>query len=280
MKLYFSDSELVLKPTKVMGILDIQPNLCKSETDYVNQALAMQDAGAELLEVGLLQSSSVEDELRYLLPVVEALYQKTYMVIAVHTSYPEIMDKSVTLGAQMIVDSNALRAPGALEMAQKLDVPVCLVFDYDRGFESDDDPVATVSEFLYERVDACLNAGISKKRILIDPTLGLCSSIESRLKLLGRISTFQSFGLPICIAVPRSLPEKDCFMHENLAVSITIAIFGVQHGVHIIRTKLVRDMVLALDTLDSAENSSQPFRLSKAIASKLLRRKSINNDIV
>ncbi|SPT69994.1 dihydropteroate synthase [Anaerobiospirillum thomasii] len=275
MKLYIAeDTVLPLSSTLVMGILDIRSDGDLSPEDYVDQALSMQESGAQMLEVGLISSSSVQDESDFLLPVIEMLYTKSYMHIAVHTRFPEIMEKAVALGAQMIIDPSALREEGALETVARLNVPVCLVFDCNKSFECSDDPVSHVSEFLYERIDACLNAGISKKKIVIDPSLGLRAPIEARLKLFGRISTFASFGLPVCIAVPRALPQEDCFMYENQSVSTAISLFLASKGVHIIRTKLVQETVLALDTWDSVEHSSKPFRLTKAIASKILRRKT------
>lgn len=251
-KLDIEGYPLELDSPKIMGVLGIHPNTEETIDDYVERVLSMQEYGAEFVEVGVITDVelSTETELALLVPVLKAVVDKASAFIAVSTSNPKVMEEAVSLGAHLIIDPNALRKDGAVETIAKLKVPVCLVYDCDKNFDTLDsvDPMASVSEFLYERIDACLNAGIERRSIIIDPSVGLNTPLEYRLKMLGRLNTFKSFALPISVAIPRSIPYEDQFLKANMAAAVAICLFSIESGVNIIRTTNVSDMALAIDT--------------------------------
>lgn len=276
MKLVLNNEEISLEHPKIMGVIDVHEDSTLSVEQYVQKALSMQEYGAEFLEIGISSISSIDEqtEIRLLMPIISAIAKEAFCYIAVTTSNPNTMYQAVQNGAHMIIDPLALKKEGALQMVSQLNVPVCLVFDSFKEFDLLDhvDPMASVSEFLYERIDACLNAGINRKQILIDPSLGLGTPLETRLKMLGRLNTFKSFALPISTSIPRSLPYEDIYLRDNLAVVIAITLFSIQSGVHIIRTRMVSDIALAIDTYQAASTSARPFKLTKAIASRFKKK--------
>lgn len=278
MKLNLYQQEIDLDITRIMGVLDVHPDHLEGADEMVKKALAMQENGAQFIEVGLNMQpgteSTEEQEMEFLTPMVKALSENTKLFIAVNTSHAQVMDASVAAGACMIIDPKALMREDALSTAKNLNVPVCIVFDPQKEFvpADEDDPTSAISEFLYERMDACLNAGFRKSNLIIDPSMGLGTSLEYRLKMLGRIKTFKSFALPICISVPRSIPYEDPYLNTHKPAVIALAIYMVQEGVNIIRTRMVGDVALALDTWQALNRSSRPFKLTRAIADRFLKR--------
>ena len=164
MKLYLKDQEIALRSPRIMGVIAVQPQESVLIDDLVNKAQEMKDSGADLIEIGIqsLTCIGAKEELNKLIPVVKAVSEKTSLIVAIATIYPEVMEEAVNVGAQLIIDHNALRSVGAIETVAKLKVPVCLVFDQDIDFESSSasDPRSGVSSFSYEPIDACLNAVI------------------------------------------------------------------------------------------------------------------------
>ena len=270
MKLKIRDRNFDLSITKVMGILSLDPKDQDNFEELLKRAQSMYASGAEFVEVivaGEAESISADAECKLLTGAIAALAQKTRLVIAASTVYPENMQKAVEAGASMIISPDALRHEGAVQMALNLKVPVCLQFDGNQDCNGEhDDAVALVSEFLFERIDACLNAGISRKMLLIDPLLGKSATVKAQLKLIGRLDSLKSFGVPISFAMPRTLSLNDELLKDNANISQTLALFCADRGtVQILRTENVADMALSLGSWQLLLATTKPFRFSKSI---------------
>lgn len=270
MKLKIRDRNFDLSITKVMGILALD---LKDQVDFeklLKKAHSMYASGAEFVEVIVTNGDekvSKEAESELLIRAITEIAQNTRLVIAASTVYPDNMQKAVEAGASILISPDALRYEGAMQMALNLKVPVCLQFDGDIACKSDqDDAIALVSEFLFERIDACLNAGISRKMLLIDPLLGKSAPVKAQLKLIGRLDTLKTFGIPISFTMPRPLSSNDEFLKDNANISQTLVLFCADRAtVQILRTENVADMALSLGTWQLLLATTKPFRFSKAI---------------
>lgn len=268
--LHLATKKIDLRVTKIMGELVVSNSDTFSVDAYVEEARKIAESGAELLEIGMPRedcNDNLQAEEQCLIPVVKAISTAVpKLIIGVATSSPKIMELANVSGASLLIDFNALRCEGALETVAKLQLPVMLTFD--PFIIPQDDPVAAVSEFLYERIDACLNAGIPRRNLLIDPNLGTINKFDARLKMFGRLASFKSFALPISVAIPRCLPYADNFLMENKSASISLGIFCADRGVNIIRTAHVAEMALALATWQLVTKTARPYQLSKSIISR------------
>jgi len=100
------------------------------------------------------------------------------------------------------------------------------------------DVVADVREFLEERVQAALAAGVRRERIMIDPGIGFGKTVEHNLALLGRLDEFAMLGLPIVIGTSRKAflgritgrPEDD-----RLAATIATCVMAFERGASVFR---------------------------------------------
>lgn len=248
-------------------------NICQDEREtpefYADKALAMCAQGAELIELSLQNSteSSSEIEADLLLPVLKLISLKG-ICAGVCTSDPKIMRLAYENGAQFIVDENSLSAKGAAEVLAECSLPVILCC---KDLNHSDDPVSAVQEFFYERIDHCLNASMKRKQILLDPFYDNYQRADRALRLLGRIQAFLSFGLPLCMSIPKELPF-DVSREHNLSgvAGLTAALFGASKGVNFIRTQNVRDVSLALATWQLAACTARPHQLSKGIIKRFV----------
>lgn len=265
MRLVFGDLALDLSAPVVMGIVNVTPDsfsdggAYRDAGDAARAGEAMAAAGAALLDVGGESTRpgalpvSVAEEIDRVVPVIEALAPLPTPV-SVDTSKPDVMRAAVAAGARMINDVNGLRAPGALEAAVDLGVPVCLM--HMRGEPRTmqaapryGDVVAEVRDFLLERVAACETAGIPRERLVIDPGFGFGKTLAHNLSLLKHLDRLASIGLPLLVGVSRKSmigAVLDRPVTERLPGSLALACHAAARGAHILR---VHDVAPTVDAL-------------------------------
>ena len=249
-----------------MGILNITPDsfsdggIFLSPEKAIAQALRMAEEGADIVDVGGESTRpgarpvSVQEELDRVLPVVEALHGRIPLPISIDTSKPEVMRAAVTAGAGFINDVRALREPGALEAAAQLEVPVCLMHMRGEPRTMQDEPryadvVGEVRDFLGQRRDACLEAGIPASRLVIDPGFGFGKTLEHNIELLRGLKKLGNLGLPVLAGLSRkSMIGKALGLpvEQRLHASVALALMAVQQGARIVRVHDVGPTVEAL----------------------------------
>ncbi len=207
------------------------------------QGAEMIDVGGESTRPGA-RAVSVQEELDRVIPVIEALPEAVPVPISIDTSKPEVMREAVTAGAGMINDVWALRAPGALQMAAQLGVPVCLMHMQGEPRTMQDDPhyddvVQDVKEFLRLRRQACLHAGIDAANIIVDPGFGFGKTLHHNLELLRNLGELQSLGAPVLVGLSRkSMIAKalvDLPPEGRVAASVALAVLAVRSGARLVR---------------------------------------------
>lgn len=251
----------------VMGILNTTPDSFSDGGRFehidvaVQHALQMQAEGAQIIDVGGestrpgAEAVSVGDELQRVIPLIESLRQRSDVIISIDTSKPEVMRAAVAAGANLVNDVTALRAPGALEACAELDVPVCLMHMQGEPRSMQSNPsyhnvVAEVSEFLLQRKQAAMAAGIGEERILLDPGFGFGKSLAHNLKLLKQLDQLQSLGSPLLVGLSR----KSMFaaildgapVDQRLYASVAAAVLCWYRGARLFRVHDVKATVDAL----------------------------------
>lgn len=261
---------LDLRRPRVMGILNVTPDSFSDGGAFFDPALAldharaMAAAGADLIDVGGESSRPgaapvcLEDELRRVIPVIEALAGELPVPISVDTSKPEVMAAAVRAGAGMINDVGALGAPGALEAARDLGVPVCLM--HMRGEPRTmqvaphyGDVVGEVRAFLAQRSASCVAGGIPPERLVIDPGFGFGKTLDHNLALLARLGELRDLGLPILVGLSRKSmlgAITGRAVGERLPASLAAALLAVERGASILR---VHDVAATVDALKVRE---------------------------
>lgn len=252
-----------------MGILNLTPDSFSDggrwlEKDAaVEHALAMQDAGADIIDVGGestrpgAQAVTVQQELDRVIPVIEALAPQLSVPLSIDTGKPEVMREAVAAGAGMINDVYALRQDGALQVAADLAVPVCLmhmlgtpqVMQIDPVY---DDVVGEVAAFLLERAALCESHGIAKNNIVLDPGFGFGKTLGQNITLFRAIADIAAMGYPLLVGVSRKsmlgrLTGRSA--GDRLAASVTAAVLAARMGAAIVR---VHDVAETRDALEVA----------------------------
>ena len=251
---------LDLRYPQVMGILNITPDSFSDGGQFMSPGSAVQRAnemvrqGAAIIDIGGESTRpgapqvSIEEELARVIPVIEALRNDLTVPISIDTSKPEVMREAVRAGAGMINDVRALREKGALQTAVELDVPVCLMHMQGEPRTMQHSPhygdvVAEVKSFLKDRIRTCIESGISRDRLLIDPGFGFGKSLEHNLRLLQGLNEFRDLNIPLLAGFSRKSmigQILDVPVQERLYGSIALATLALWQGANLVRVHDVR----------------------------------------
>ena len=224
------------------------------------------DVGGESTRPGAAEVG-VQEELERVVPLIERIHQAFGALVSVDTSKPEVMRAAVAAGAAMINDVYALRRPGALEAAAASGAAVCLMHmqGEPRTMQKDphyDDVTEAVREFLEERAEAALAAGIPRERIVLDPGFGFGKNLEHNLTLLRRLPEIATLDHPVLVGLSRKsmigtlLGGKP--VEERMQGSVAAAVIAVQNGASIVRVHDVAPTVEALKIASAARAVAKP----------------------
>jgi dihydropteroate synthase len=250
----------------VMGILNVTPDSFSDGGRFAGRDVALRQAeamardGAAIIDVGGESTRpgaadvSEQEELDRVLPVIEAVVAAVDTAVSIDTSKPAVMRAAVGAGAAMINDIRALREEGALRAAAELQCAVCLMHMQGQPRSMQQEPaygdvVAEVTEFLAQRVRACVAAGLAEERIIVDPGFGFGKTRRHNIELLANLRQLESTGRPILAGLSRKstlgeLTGRD--VGERLPASIAAAVIAVMKGATIVRVHDVRETVDAL----------------------------------
>ncbi len=258
---------LKLDVPRVMGIVNATPDSFADGGEHatveaaIAHGLKLAGEGADILDIGGestrpgAEDVPLEEELRRVVPVIEALAQRVSIPISIDTSKPEVMRAAVAAGAGMVNDVYGLRREGALDAAAELGVPVVLMHmqGEPRTMQANpeyDDVVGEVHRFLAERIFAAEMAGIPKKRIVVDPGFGFGKNARHNLQLLAQLRRFTELGVPVLAGLSRKrtigeLTGRDD-PRERVFGSVAAHLIAAQNGAMLL---CVHDVAATADAL-------------------------------
>jgi dihydropteroate synthase len=240
----------------VMGILNVTPDSFSDGNRYssvdaaLERAARIEEEGAAIIDVGGESTrpgaAAVDEavEIARVVPVIEGIAAASDIAISIDSSKPKVMAAAIAAGACIVNDVYALRAPGARACAAASEVGVCLMHMQGEPRTMQDNPhyddvVAEVCEFLARQRDACVEAGIAREAIVLDPGLGFGKGLAHNMMLLRELSRFAALNAPLLVGVSRKsfigrILGKP--VDERLYGGLGLAALAVAGGARIVRT--------------------------------------------
>jgi len=268
---------LELDYPSVMGVLNVTPDSFSDGGKFfapheaLQQAGKMVAAGAEILDVGGESTRpgadpvNEQEELDRVIPIIESICDEYDVAVSIDTSKPGVMREAVAAGAAMINDVRSLQADGALEAAVELQKPVCLMHmqGQPRTMQAKphyDDVVDEVTQILADRVARCVEAGLGKELLVVDPGFGFGKTPAHNVELLANLRQLQRIGCPVLIGVSRKstlgvITGRD--VEDLLPASIAAAVVAVMQGAQIVRAHDVAETVDALSVVRKLTESGK-----------------------
>ena len=256
-----------------MGVLNVTPDsfadggLFLDPGRAVDAALAMQDAGADLIDVGGESTRpgaaevSADEERRRIEPVLEGLAGRLTVPISIDTYKADVARAALDRGASLVNDVSALRYDPALA-GVVAESGAAVILMHNRGRSSDmyrdaqyDDAVAEIGHELGERLGAAIAAGIPPERVVLDPGVGFAKRAEHSFEVLAGLESLAVLGRPLLVGPSRKSYLKAAIGHREAtdrdwatAAAVTASVLL---GAHIVRVHAVREMADVVRTADA-----------------------------
>ena len=262
-----------LKRPLVMGILNITPDSFSDGGKYLDfsdalkRAHAMIEEGVDIIDIGGESTRpgsdpvSIDEELKRIIPIIEALKRDSDIAISVDTYKPAVMKEVIDMDVAMINDVYALTQPGAIDIIKKSKVGICLMHMQGTPKTMQINPtyknvVSEVQSFLKGRAEMLISEGIDQSRIILDPGFGFGKTFEHNIEMLKKLESFQSLKFPLLVGLSRKSFIRKILNgeHDNhLSGSISAAIFSVLKGAKILRVHDVKETLSALKIINLAQ---------------------------
>lgn len=267
---------LLKKRPLVMGILNTTPDSFSDGGRYINTDLALKQVerminqGADIIDIGGESTRpgavdvSLHNEITRVIPVLKAIKKEFSIKVSIDTSKAGVMSEAIAHGADYINDVCALQNTDCLEVVAQSNIPICLMHMQGKprtmqANPSYNDIIADISLFFSQRIKVCEQAGIAKDRLILDPGFGFGKTVEQNYELLGKLSAFSHFNLPLLSGTSRksmigSLLNRNT--EQRLAGSLATALIAAQQGANILRVHDVIETVDALKVLHATALNS------------------------
>lgn len=260
--------------TLIMGVLNVTPDSFSDGGRYlakeaaIRRAYELREAGADLVDVGGESTRpgarpvSIEEELRRVMPVLEALSRDGFRGVSVDTTKAEVARRAVRAGAEVVNDISGLMFEPDLARAVA-DSSAALVLGHIRGspmsmqeglIEYPEGIVAAVKAALERSLEQAEAAGVPRERLLIDPGFGFGKTLEHNLELLRHLAEFRALGVPMVVGTSRkrflgTLTGRPVD-ERRFATAATVAL-AIAYGASIIRIHDVPEMLDVVRVTDA-----------------------------
>jgi dihydropteroate synthase len=267
--------------TLVMGVLNVTPDSFSDGgkffrlADAVKAALAMERAGADILDIGAESTRpgstgiSAEEELERLLPVLAALRGRLKIPVSIDTQKARVAEMTIGAGAAMLNDISGLRHdPKLAEVAARFGVPLILM--HMRGTPRTmqkkpwaKDVLKDATSGLRESVAIARRAGVHPAQLVLDPGIGFGKSFEQNYELLAKLPALARLGYPLVVGTSRkgfigatlARNGKPLPVEERIWGTAATVAASILQGAHIVRVHDVEEMVQVAGVTDCLVNA-------------------------
>ena len=244
-----------------MGIINVTPDSFSDGGRYTHwetlepQLTRMLQAGAHIVDIGAestrpgatpLSPTKEWERLRVPLESVLAYCRNLTLPpkISVDTRHPDVAERALALGVDIINDVSCLTSPQMLAIARtsgkewvamhQLSVPA----DPSKTLDPAHDPCAQVADWLQRSMALWENAQLSSERLFFDPGIGFGKNSLQSLILLRNIQSFHEYGLRLVVGHSRKSFFGDITdappVHRDLeTIGASLALCG--KGVDVLR---------------------------------------------
>lgn len=266
------------KRTYIMGILNITPDsfsdggLYFNKESAVEHAIRMEEEGADIIDIGGestrpgAEPISTEEEIRRVVPVIEALEKKIKVPISIDTYKAGVAEKALSAGADIVNDISGLRFdPDMPGVVVRYQVPVVIMHIKGTPRDMQVNPtykalIPEIMDYFREGIEIAKKAGVSEEKIIIDPGIGFGKTVEHNLEIIRRLNEFTGFERPILLGPSRkSFIGKilgDLPVTERLEGTASAVAIGIFSGANIIRVHNVKEMVRVARIADAIKKIS------------------------
>jgi dihydropteroate synthase len=254
-----------------MGVLNVTPDSFSDGGRFfdpeagVTRGVEMAAQGADFLDVGGestrpgSETVPEEEERRRVIPVIKRLVAELDIPISIDTRKPAVAAAALEVGATIVNDVTAGADPRTFEVAREAGAGLVLM--HMRGEPATmqqltdyQDVVTDVRDYLSQRVEAAVAAGLDRELLCVDPGLGFAKTEEQSLRLIRETDAFLSIGRPVLVGPSRKSFigwALDLPVDERVEGTMAAVVFAVARGAHIVRVHDVKEAARAVRVTDA-----------------------------
>jgi dihydropteroate synthase len=253
----------------VMGVINVTPDSFSDGGQFLDHEAAIARGheliaeGADVIDIGGESTRPgadgvpVEEELRRVIPVVEAL--SPHVRVSIDTRKATVAEAAIAAGATLLNDVSASLHEVAAAAGPAVGFVAMHMLGDPRTMQANptyDDVVREVRDFLVSRADAAVAAGVEE--VWIDPGIGFGKTTDHNLSLLKHLDVLVSTGFPVVVGTSRKrflgalLAEADrpkplqpVAADDRVEGSVASAMWAMVQGVRMVRVHDVRATVHA-----------------------------------
>lgn len=217
---------------KLIGILNVTPDSFTDGGEFLSyehaiaHAEAMIRAGADIIDIGGdstrpgSRCTGPDEEWRRIERIIKALASRC--MVSVDTHHATVAREALSAGAKMINDVTAGSDPEMFSAVANAGASLILMYSrcskphsFDK--EPTGDIVERAKEFLVQRAERAIAAGVDRDKIILDPGMGgfISESPQVSWNVISRFDEFEDLGFPLCFASSRKGFLRT--QHENSA---------------------------------------------------------------
>lgn len=264
---------------RIMGILNITPDSFYDggqffkRDDYGSIARNIIDAGADMIDIGGESSRpgakpvDEQEEMDRVIKVITQIRRRYHIPLSIDTVKPRVADAALSAGADMVNDISGLAADREmLQVVQKHNASYCLMHIHGTPENMQDNPdyqdiIGEIHQFFSTKLNICVEAGLEKDRILLDPGIGFGKTVLNNIDILRLLSAFSGFGCLLLLGSSNKsfigkILNRD--LDERVSGTMATQVLGWMEGASVFR---VHDVKQTKDTLGMAHCHTQDVPL-------------------
>ncbi|MGP5381017.1 dihydropteroate synthase [Glutamicibacter arilaitensis] len=239
--------------------------------DAVAAAMRAVDAGADWVDIGGVPFSPGpelpwQEEAERIVPVIQQVRQRSTVIISADTFHPQVAQAAINAGADVINDTTGFSYPELARVVAANNVHVVNTHSlaeprtiYPRPHY--EDVVKEIRQYLVQKVQIALDAGVAPEKIIIDPGHDLNKNTRHTLDLTAGFQAFADLGYPALAAVSNKdfIGETlDLPKSERMVGSMVAATICAMNGARILRMHNIPESVQTVHLIEAAQGWREP----------------------
>ena len=255
---------------EIMGVLNITDDSFHDGGKYNSFKESFQHAkeivneGADIIDIGAESSKpgsepvSSKVQIKKIEPVVEAIREISNIPISIDTRSSDVIKKLTKYRINIVNDISALQDMELISVIKDNNLMVSLMHmqGVPKNMQDNpayDDVVGDVYDYLEKKVELCVNSGINKSDIIIDPGFGFGKTLDHNYLLLNSLKKYTKLGCRILSGISRksmigSVINKP--PSERLYGSLAATVLAIRNKANILRVHDVRQTRVLLNFKD------------------------------
>jgi len=265
----------------ILGIVNVSPesfykNSIKTNIDELAAySKKLECDGANIIDIGAMSTAPylktmipIKEEVERIKKAIKIVKENCNLPLSVDTPRSIVAEEAIKIGVHAINDICGLKYDSKMaEILSKYDIPIIIGAYEKNPHNLLKGKSSSTKKILEDSIKIAEKAGIKKKNIIIDPSIGFFRQESNNpfftkitkipwylrdIEIVSNLKELSKLSLPICISISnKSFLGKllNLQIDERIIPSLIMEIIAIINGATLIRTHNVKELKLALSAL-------------------------------